>query len=210
MTRAERLKEVLGIKDTPEANKTFKQMLDACCPENFEVFSDQNLRDSECDTCWEMKYGEIKVDKINYGFKYGEEFYYIDELGDIDGTECVENSWSDTKLLESFNMFPKHKKKQLEYLAKKQLLERKLFVYSDRHGAEKIDWNDCSKDKYFIYPAVDNKGMFGLGVVHSGHNISLSDIPFNTEEDAKNAIWKHEDLIKEVLKLQRDLYKGDE
>jgi hypothetical protein len=172
--------------------------------EALKVLIENNLNDEQINNM----FAEFKKSRQeNYEFKDGEEFYWVRNTGEI-----LSNPWYDLGvdrgMSENFNAFPIHKKKQLEYLAKKQLLERKLFIYSDIHGAENINWNDKEEPKYYIVAGMGREENEFEVYPSNMHEWSwFNDIYFNTREDAVNALEDNEDLIKEVLRMQRELYK---
>jgi len=148
-----------------------------------------------------------KVGQVNYEFKEGGRFCYIDDFGDI-RTDCFSNYCSNNVYrLNNYNVFPENKLKQLKYIAKKQLLERKLLAYSDLHGAQKMGWKDGDRPNYYIVAKLsdDHCGIYA-GDMYGCNTLNL--IYFNTREDADNAIELYKDEIKEVLIMQRQLYEG--
>lgn len=150
----------------------------------------------------------VKMDELkkfgatNYEIKEGDTYYYIDDYGQI----CKYDAVGDE--LENFNAFPYHKRKLVEYIAKKQKLERALLIYSDLHGAYKMDWKDGHKSKYYIEAKLDTQ-TFTTNIDVKLISNHLGNIYFFSEDVAKKTIKLYKDEIKEVLRLQRELYKDD-
>lgn len=150
----------------------------------------------------------VKLDKlkkqweVNYIFRDSKHCLCIDECGKI------ENYYSNDEALENFNAFPLDKRKLAEYIARKQKLERALLIYSDLHGAEKIGWNNAEQAKYLISSSYDGENIITHTIYMNECNW-IDDIYFHNREAAEKAIEIYKDEIKEVLKLQRELYKVD-
>lgn len=163
-----------------------------------EVIAESGLSTQEVlDKLDELK----KLREVNYEIKCGDEFYYIDEYGEI----CeFDNEGSE---LENFNAFPMGKRKLIEYIHKKQKLERALLIYSDLHGAEKMEFQYIDSPRYYIIAKLNCCGQFRIyaSEMHDWNIFNL--VYFNTKEDADRAIELYKDEIKEVLRLQRELYK---
>jgi hypothetical protein len=124
-----------------------------------------------------------KVGQVNYEFKEDETYCYIDEFNKI---------------------------KLVEYIAKKQLLERKLLVYSDLHGAEKMEFQYIDSSRWYIVAKLNCVGRCEIYAREMYEWNILSLIYFNTKEDTDNAIELYKDEIKEVLRMYRELYEGVE
>jgi len=151
-----------------------------------------------------------KVGQVNYEFKEDETYCYIDECGDIMSVDFIDSCAADFEILNNFNAFPENKIKLAEYIAKKQLLERKLLVYSDLHGAEKMEFQYIDSSRWYIVAKLNCVGRCEIYAREMYEWNIFNLIYFNTREDADNAIELYKDEIKEVLKLQRELYEGAE
>ncbi|MCR1953822.1 hypothetical protein NSA24_03105 [Clostridioides mangenotii] len=148
----------------------------------------------------------VKLDKlkkqweVNYIFRDNKNCLCIDEFGKI------ENYYNDDEALENFNAFPLDKRKLAEYIARKQKLERALLIYSDLHEGEKINWYE-GLSKYFIHAEINEDDEF-LIKTHACYERSHAHlIYFNKKEIAEKALEIYKSEIKEVLELQRELYK---
>lgn len=173
--------------------------------EALKVLMENNLSDEQINTMFD----EFKNSRqVNYEFEEGKQYCFINGRGKV-----ISREWNgydfNIEFLENFNAFPEHKKKQLEYLAKKQLLERKLFTYSDLHGAANIDWKEDGKSKYYIVAGTRKENEFDIYVSNMHEWSWFNDIYFNTREAAENALEDNKELIKKVLRMQRDLYKDN-
>jgi hypothetical protein len=170
--------------------------------EALKVLIESNLNKDDIDKMFE----EFKKSRQeNYEFTKGKEFYWANNRGAI--TYSLQyGGEAEKELIENFNAFPEHKKKHLEYLTKKQLLERKLFVYSDLHGAHKIDWNNTSVKKYCIIATLNNNNNFHAFVENVNFVSHFNCVYFNSKENAQKALDDNKELIKEVLAMQRELY----
>nr|WP_312985479.1 hypothetical protein [Clostridioides sp.] len=172
--------------------------------EALKVLIENNLSDEQINIMFdEFK----KTRQVEYEFEEGEQYCFINGRGNVRSMKW-EGYDVNIEFLENFNAFPEHKKKQLEYLAKKQLLERRLFTYSDLHGAANIDWKEDGKSKYYIVAGTREENEFDIYVTNMHEWSWFNDIYFNTREDAENALNHNESLIKEVLRMQRELYKN--
>lgn len=163
-----------------------------------EVIVDSGLR---TDVVVEKLYKLKEQRKVNYIFRDNKNCLCIDEFGKI------ENYYNDEEALENFNAFPLDKRKLVEYIAKKQKLERALLIYSDRHGAENIDWSNSNIARYYIIAKLNDIGQYKI-LANEMYSWSMIDlIYFNTREAAERAIEIYRPEIEEVLRLQRELYK---
>lgn len=80
--------------------------------------------------------------------KVGEDYWYIDSMGEV--ARCAEDfSGFDTKCYNIANYCTD--KALMEQRALHETLNRLLWRFSMEHYGEKIDWNDYSQQKYFIY-----------------------------------------------------------
>ena len=125
-------------------------------------------------------------------------------------TDFIDSCVGDNDTLNNFNAFPENKIKLVEYIAKKQLLERKLLVYSDLHGAEKMEFQYIDSSRWYIVAKLNCVGRCEIYAREMYEWNILSLIYFNTKEDTDNAIELYKDEIKEVLRMYRELYEGVE
>jgi hypothetical protein len=141
--------------------------------------------------------------KTNYNINEFHTYYYIDEYGDVCKNDEI---WYE---LENFNAFPIDKRQLAAYIAKKQKLERALLIYSDLHGAEKMEYQYIDLSRWYIVAKLDCNGQYRIfaGEMYEWNILNL--VYFNTKKDADRAIELYKDEIKEVLRLQRELYKDD-
>lgn len=153
------------------------------------------------------KLGELKKAKaVNYEFKNNEEYYYIGEGGGIVRHYFGSSPWHiDRK--ENFNVFHENKRKLAEYIDRKQKLERALLIYSDLHGADKMEFQYIDLSRYYIIAKLDCNGQYRIYTSEMYEWNVLNLAYFNTKKDADRAIELYKDDIKEVLRLQRELYK---
>jgi len=169
--------------------------------EALKILIENNLSSKDIDSMFE----EInKPKQVNYEFECGEELIWVDNLGQI-----VTSNWTDfdvdRAMNENFNAFPTSKRKLVEYIVKKQLLERKLLVYSDIFGTEDIDWNDSSIPKYYIHASINEGDKFESYVSNMYCYSNFASIYFNTKKGAEKALEDNKNLIKEVMLMQRNL-----
>ena len=140
---------------------------------------------------------EYKEYKTNFKFNKYEKCYCIDEKGDILST-MYSNSYNNRGCNYNFNLFPN--KELAEFIQKKQLLERKLIVFSYLNGDSKIDWQD-NTFKYYI-ETVSNKGVLKFRNEYATWNQCLDNVFFNKEEVCEKALELYRNEIKEVMEMK--------
>lgn len=160
---------------------------------------------------YETKIKEIDetIEKLNkqgdnndYDLKYGEYFYYIDEVGDIVKNIYEHGSSSQPRILKFGNW--SRSKKEIELRRKYIEIYNKLQNFM-RENDIKIDWNDEVKN-YFIKYDYDEKDMY----VDYNYSFIQSTFNFftNTEEQCKKAIELYGEEIKEYFELIRNVDYG--
>lgn len=81
----------------------------------------------------------------------------------------------------------------IEQRALHETLNRLLWRYSMEHDGDKIDWNDASAKKYYIYY---HHGDNTFNIKHCWKQIDLGTVFFYTIETARNAI---EEVVKPFM-----------
>lgn len=133
---------------------------------------------------------EYEEYKTNFDFKEGAKYYAItkSEVRErFNNTECI--------LEEELKCFNAFKSKELaEFIYKKQLLERKLIVFSYLNYASEIA-------KYYIYCSYNNNEIF-IETDGEASHFKISNIYFKNIETCKKAIELYEEEIKEVMEMK--------
>lgn len=165
-----------------------------------DVFTDQNIKMilSYTNLISNDWYGYVE-DRTNFKFNFNDEVFAITE---DDGIKSIinKNDYIDVKLLKNFNLLPN--KELAEYIHKKQLLERKIMIFSYLNGADKMDRIDDNVRKYFIN-AHHNACLGEVEIsidFHHYHKCEES-IYFNSEASVEKALELYKEDIEEVLKL---------
>ena len=155
---------------------------------------------------YETKIKEINetIERLNkqeenndYDLKYGEYFYYIDELGNIDKNIYEHGSSTQPYILKFGNW--SRSEKEMKLRRKYIEIYNKLQNFM-RENDIKIDWND-GEVKYFISYDYDKKYIsldYSYWLVHSTFNFFT-----NTEEQCKKAIELYGNEIKEYFEELR-------
>ena len=113
--------------------------------------------------------------------KYGDDYYYIATIGKIDAsfeTNC------DVDSVRHDNANYCTDKELLKQRALEEILARRLWRYSMKHGGDKIDWSD-GQCKYTIYYDTE-KGLFYITTNPISQTINTT--YFVDRETALNAI----------------------
>lgn len=139
--------------------------------------------------------------KVNFDIPKDDGVYYT-----IDGFGCICDRYNANQHLtekhnDNFNMF--HDKELAEYINKKQLLERKLMIFSYLNGAEEIDWEDYNIRKFNtdMFKDVSEIDKRYTGIESSYSTKCFNEIYFKTEEIARKALELYQKDIENVLKL---------
>lgn len=114
--------------------------------------------------------------------------------------------WYDTKvdrdILDSFLAFKKEDEKLSEYIKAKQLLQRKLMIFSYLNEGDTIDW-DTTETKYYIeycrshYPEENIR-------IKPKHIKCNEHVYFKTKQIAEKALELYKEDIRKVLELDRE------
>lgn len=139
---------------------------------------------------WEEYTGDYEIN-----FKKNGTYFTILPNGDI--YENVDGNCSEDVFFENFNYFPN--RELAEYIAKKQLLERKLMVFSYLNGAYKINWNNDNVEKYTIDSYIDE--YFNVNKDHGYTYKCFNNIYFSTEEIRDTAIELYKNEMEEVIRM---------
>lgn len=163
--------------------------------EEFRNFSIEELLDEDWD-----EYIEEPQYKTNFKTN-GNPYFFIASDGEI-VVIFRENIFEEEKL-ENFNVFPN--KELAEYIQAKQLLERKLMIFSYLNGADEIDWKNTNEKKYYIecyYNYYKDKLENATDYTCDFMDDEL--VYFKTEEVAEKALELYENEIEKVMKMRKE------
>lgn len=161
---------------------------------------------------YETKIKEINetIEKLNkqeenndYDLKYGEYFYYIDELGNIDKNIYEHGSSTQPYILKFGNW--SRSEKEMKLRRKYIEIYNKLQNFM-RENDIKIDWNE-GEIKYFISYDYDKKYIsvdYSYWLVHSTFNFFT-----DTKEQCEKAIELYGEEIREYFEELRRVDYGE-
>lgn len=97
-----------------------------------------------------------KVQEDIFDLKYGEDYYFINENGEVRGYGS-DDDFVDEKLVKNYNACKD--KEYMQTLAKKQLLQRMMEQFARQNDPlyGKLDWEDSGVPKYHIYHSNDDE-----------------------------------------------------
>lgn len=162
---------------------------------------------------YETKIKEINetIERLNkqeenndYDLKYGEYFYYIDELGNIDKNIYEHGSSTQPYILKFGNW--SRSEKEMKLRRKYIEIYNKLQNFM-RENDIKIDWGNINRSNYFINYDYNEKSIF----VDYDYSYNQSTFNFftNTKEQCKKAIELYGEEIKEYFELIRNVDYGE-
>lgn len=138
---------------------------------------------------------EYKEYQTNFEFE-DDDVYTLDSHGELLN---VTNVISNAKITSNFNAFPN--KELAVYVHKKQLLERKLIIFSYLNGADEIDWKDYGKQKHYIDATnIDYEGI-NIKTNWNTNIKSINNVYFKNKEIRNKAMQIYKDDIEEVIRL---------
>lgn len=144
---------------------------------------------------------EYEEYKTNFEFEEGKhDCYVIEKYNDITLIPCLAHCNYES-YIKNFNAFPN--KELAKFIQKKQLLERKLMVFSYLNGTSEIDWNKTTC-KYYIYSSYIS-GVTKIESRYATWSQELNNVFFSNEEICDKAIELYEDEIKEVMRMKIEL-----
>lgn len=140
--------------------------------------------------------------KTNFDITKDEWYFFIDTGGEI-FSDLYSNHKVDTNFLGNFNAFKDEK--LAEYIRAKQLLERKLMVFSYLNGANEIDWEDDDEEKYHIdyyynYYRKEN----AVEITETYVNRDNCIVYFNTREVAEKALEIYRSEMEKVIGMGKE------
>lgn len=139
---------------------------------------------------------EYEEYETNFEFSNNKEkYYFISSIGIID--KITPYGSMDCNFLKVFNAFPN--KELAEYIHKKQLLERKLMIFSYLNGANEIDWSN-EKTKWLINCYMYHN-EFRIMPTYRSECKYLNEVYFSSDKICKKAIELYKDEIKEVMEM---------
>lgn len=146
----------------------------------------------------------IEYDKgyrTNFNMVVNESYNYIYDDGEI-LCALYDNHKTNTDLLKNFNAFKDEK--LAEYIQAKQLLERKLMVFSYLNGANEIDWEDDGSkyciDYYYNYDEKEN--VFDIIKIYTTKDNNF--VHFHTRDVANKALELYKDEMKKVMEMGKE------
>lgn len=140
--------------------------------------------------------------KTNFDITKDEWYFFIDTGGEI-FSDLYSNHKVDMNFLKNFNAF--EDEKLAEYIQAKQLLERKLMVFSYLNGANEIDWEDVSNEKYFLDYFYSYYGEQMSIEILKYHNVRRStNVYFKSEEIANKALELYRNEIEKVIEMGKE------
>ena len=126
--------------------------------------------------------------------KEGEDYWYIDSMGKV-SRFAEEFSGFDTECYNAANYCTD--KALIEQRALHEILNRLLWRFSMENDGDKIDWNNHSQQKYFIYFDSHLECSIGWDM----HHCRIGAVYFYTREIAEQAI---NEVIKPFMKEHPD------
>lgn len=150
---------------------------------------------------WE-EYKEKPKYKTNFDMERNEIYNYICDDGDIIEV-AYDNHRLDTELLENFNAF---KDEELaKYIQAKQLLERKLMMFSYLNGADKIDWKNTHETKYYIERFCNHyNDKLEIATDYTFDFMDDNRVYFKTKEVAEEALELYKNEIDKAMKMRKE------
>ena len=138
---------------------------------------------------WEMK----------MPYKYGDEFWFIDNYGNVHHHNWDKNEWIDTNFNQG-HIFPTKQAAELES-KRRNLLTRFRAFRDECNGDWEPDWTNGFEDKLFISFNIfsDTLDMRRAGTVNGFYIFGY----FKNEKDIKRAIELFGDEIKELFVEKR-------
>lgn len=136
---------------------------------------------------------EYEEYKTNFEFEEGMDDAYIIDNAEIYPLPCLKQNHY-AGYIKNFNAFPN--KELAEFIQKKQLLERKLIVFSYLNGASEIDWSKGTQ-KYNI--EADSNGVYDTEIVYNTEFNDMQKTYFKDEETCEKALGLYKNEIKEVM-----------
>ena len=133
---------------------------------------------------------ETKKDSPFKRQKYGDEYYFINSIGEV-GSSC--DFTYDYDLTRYNNANYCIDEELLDQRALEEILARRLWRYSMEHGGDKIDWSS-NKSKYIIYYNAEN------GLFYTTNNVISQAINTTYFIDRKTAVDAIEMVIKPFMK----------
>lgn len=133
---------------------------------------------------------ETKKDSSFERQKYGDEYYFINSIGEV-GSSC--DFTYDYDLTRYNNANYCTDEELLKQRALEEILARRLWRYSMEHGGDKIDWSS-NKSKYVIYYDAEN------GLFYTTNNVISQAINTTYFIDRKTAVDAIEMVIKPFMK----------
>lgn len=131
------------------------------------------------------------------------ELYHYNTIFNKTASKVNINDVFDEGILENFNAFKD--RKLAEYIQAKQLLERKLMIFSYLNRAEEIDWEDDDKEKYYIAYYYDYcKGQICIKVSEFYTAAYSTNVYFNTKDIAEKALEIYRSEIEKVIGMGKE------
>lgn len=142
--------------------------------------------------------------KSNFDLCGKTHYSMINSVGEIH-TVPTKNCQLCIKRTDSFNAFPVKEDKLVEYIQKKQLLDRKMMIFSYLNGADEIKW-DGECESY----SIDIRKNIHSDEWHIATDkwrvIQRSDkIYFKDEKTAQDCLDLYKDDMLEVARLKKEL-----
>lgn len=149
-------------------------------------------------TDW-YEYKEEPKYKTNFDMKEIELYHYNTIFNKTASKVNIGDAF-DESILKNFNVFKD--KKLAECIQAKQLLERKLMIFSYLNGAEEIDWEDGNKEKYYLEYYYDYCKEQICIKVSEFYTVAWStSVYFKSKEIAKNALELYRSEIEKVVEM---------
>lgn len=161
-----------------------------------------NINDLGVDLLFSNKWVEY-TDEEDYKTNFktnGNPYFFIASDGEI--VDVFRKNIFEEEKLENFNVFLS--KELAEYIQAKQLLERKLMIFSYLNGADKINWNEDNEFKYYIdyyYDYYENENENEIEIISIFGLRENNRVYFKTKEIAEKALELYREEIKRVMKM---------
>lgn len=149
------------------------------------------------------EYKEEPKYKTNFDMKEIELYHYNTIFNKTASKVNIGDAF-DESILKNFNVFKD--RKLAEYIQAKQLLERKLMIFSYLNGADEIDWKNTNEIKYYIeYYCNHYNDKLEIATDYTFDFMEDNLVYFKTKEIAEKALELYRGEIEEVMRIRKEL-----
>lgn len=149
------------------------------------------------------EYKEEPKYKTNFNMKEIELYHYNTIFNKTASKVNIGDAF-DESILKNFNVFKD--RKLAEYIQAKQLLERKLMIFSYLNGADEIDWKNTNEIKYYIECYCNHyNDKLEIATHYTFDFMEDNLVYFKTKEIAEKALELYRGEIEEVMRIRKEL-----